>query len=230
MGNENLSMSVTKEDDIDAEIKRLKQESGGTVSELNMSGIDKFKNSSGDLTYYYKNISQMALVFGEINDNQKFPLRPGMVVDFKEYFKEDKEILNSSEIRNYEKPKNNIPYILRLSPAEYLAELKIQSTLENEQYQKKVESHKSQSKSGETTVSANIQDKVNELLRYEGYKDEDKVRSGYSYSQFYQWLRGVIFKEHEYRWMHLEIKNNEVLGKLLERKEELIKLGQWANN
>jgi hypothetical protein len=225
MGNENSS--ATMEVDVDAEIKRLKIETGGLVSDVNTSKIDKFMNSAREMTYYYKNISQLALVFGDISDNQKFPLRPGMVVDFKEYFKEDKDILNSSEIRNYEKPKNNIPYIMRLTPAEYLSELKIQSALEREQYEKKVESHKSQSKSGDTSVSPNIQDKVNELLRYENYTAEDKVKSGYSYSQFYQWLRGIIFKEHEYRWMNLEIKNNEVLGKLLERKEELLRLGQY---
>lgn len=213
--------------DVDAEIKRLKVSTGGVVAESNAAGIDKFKDGSGDMTYYYKNISQMGLVFGEINDNQKFPLKPGMIVDFKEFYKEEKDILKSAEIRNYEKPRNNVPYILRLTPKEYLAELKIQSTLEEEQYAKKVASHKSQSKGADTTVAANIQDKVSELLRYEGYKDEDKVRSGYSYSQFYQWLRGVIFKDHEYRWMHLEIRNNEVLGKLLERKEELIRLGQY---
>lgn len=219
---------------MEEEIKRLKEENLGYSSvkyKESTNSIDDYK-LGGKMTYYYQNISRFALTFSSINDPTTFPLAPGDIVDFRDYFETEEEILKNLEIKKYENPLIGPPFIRRLTPAEYLEKLRIKKELLMKKRQEEALRSEMSSPSGSSTkekISSVVESNVRQLLNYFKTPVEERSKLTYTPTHFQAWLLGAIFTEAEYNWMMVNIKDYDMQKKVMERKKELDLLNQKYN-
>ncbi|MEO0074796.1 MAG: hypothetical protein ABIK31_01620 [candidate division WOR-3 bacterium] len=218
---------------LEDEIKKLKEENSGYIYQNlrnNQESVDKYK-LGGKMTYYYQNISKFALTFGTITDVVNFPLAPGDIVDFRDYFQTEEEILKNLEIKKYERPLIGPPYLRRLTPEEYANKLRIKRELLAKRRDE--ERLRSSANDAKTTVqekvSSVVESNVRQLLTYFKTPAEERYKLTYTPTHFQSWLLGAIFTEAEYNWMMVNIKDYEVQKKIIERKQELDVLNQQYN-
>jgi len=211
---------------VDEQIQQLETEQSGVRYSRPKSSkleVDRFKNDSGRLTFFYKNISPKSLSMGSDEKRRKqMPLwKPGELVNFLHYYDEE-DIINHRDIKSLENPMNGPPKIRRLTPAEYLNEYRKQQELQQKRNAVLQQNREDITKKPiDETVKDTVQNQVSQLLTYEGYTDEQKRSSVYTKYDFIEWLRGYVFNAEEYRFMSVQVKDGEIQRELLDRKLEL---------
>jgi hypothetical protein len=210
---------------VDEQIRKLEEQSSGRnpIKDTELD-IDRYRDASKRLTFYYKNKSGWGITLGSRGDNikQKFGLwMPGESRNLLHYWDEE-YILNSKDIRNLEFPLQGDVCIQRLTPEEYLNEFRSQQNLERKIRQTQLEKADSTRKPDQSDkISEKVKDEVNQLLTYEARDEQGKKSSAYTKYHFIKWLRGYIFNAEEYRHMAAQVKDNEILDELLKRKSAL---------
>lgn len=223
-GNSGSKVSMDKIRELEAMVSG---EATDTPVRSKTSTLDMYKDSDGNLTYFYKNISSTDIIFS--NPKMKEFIK-GTSINLTQIFDTVDEMVNFRDLSKLLQPLgDDQAMVRRLTPDEYYEELSKKATVEQKRRAELISRNKGASpKSTHDSVSDVVQTQVSHLNNYLNMSEEKRQETKYTVYDFISWINSYNFNRAEYDLMLYSIKDSEVLHAIQQRKSQLIRYGLYA--